>query len=292
MMMIPSLTVILAHLALVGSTATDLKDVVYVNPFSASEKKDFANVSTSSAEKPSYELTTIAAELDSKFEGRDIAYFDYYAQLYLQQNMLQDSIRTTAYHRAILDNAQDFKGKVVMDLGCGSGILSFFAAKAGASRVYAVEAAPEMARKARKLAVANGFGDIIKVVAGKVEELPDDAIPEKVDVLISEPMGVYLVHERMLESYVFARDRYLRKPYKQAAMWPSVGTIYMAAFSDQHLYNYQQEYPKFWETTDFYGLNMSVLAQDAKQEALARPVVGPVDPKSLYAKPVTHPLPF
>ncbi|CAM9570824.1 unnamed protein product, partial [Laminaria digitata] len=64
----------------------------------------------------------------------------YYAQLTHQQNMLQDSVRVSAYQRAIIENAADFKGKVVLDVGTGSGILAFFAAQAGARKVYAVEA--------------------------------------------------------------------------------------------------------------------------------------------------------
>ncbi|XP_017727181.1 PREDICTED: histone-arginine methyltransferase CARM1-like [Rhinopithecus bieti] len=54
--------------------------------------------------------------------------------------MMQDFVRTATYHRAILQNHIDFRDKVVLDVGCGSGILSFFAVQAGARRVYAVEA--------------------------------------------------------------------------------------------------------------------------------------------------------
>lgn len=54
--------------------------------------------------------------------------------------MMQDYIRTSTYQRAILSNLPDFKGKVVLDVGAGSGILSFFAIQAGARKVYAVEA--------------------------------------------------------------------------------------------------------------------------------------------------------
>ena len=57
-----------------------------------------------------------------------------------QQNMMQDYIRTSTYQRAIFDNCADFKDKVVLDVGAGSGILSFFAAQAGAAKVYAIEA--------------------------------------------------------------------------------------------------------------------------------------------------------
>ncbi len=74
-----------------------------------------------------------------------------------QQNMLQDYIRTGTYHAAIVENPADFEGKAVMDVGCGSGILSLFAAQAGARVVYAVEAS-DMAHYARQLAAANPGG--------------------------------------------------------------------------------------------------------------------------------------
>lgn len=76
---------------------------------------------------------------DAKIEARSAAdYFQYYAMLPQQQNMLQDRVRTGTYFTAITENAADFRGKVVLDVGAGSGILSFFAAMAGAKRVYAV----------------------------------------------------------------------------------------------------------------------------------------------------------
>ena len=55
-------------------------------------------------------------------------YFNYYAKLANQQNMMEDTVRTPKYRDAILQNPTNFRGKVVMDVGCGSGILSLFAA--------------------------------------------------------------------------------------------------------------------------------------------------------------------
>jgi len=54
--------------------------------------------------------------------------------------MMQDYVRTNTYQHAMLVNMADFSGKVVLDVGAGSGILSFFAIQAGAKKVYAVEA--------------------------------------------------------------------------------------------------------------------------------------------------------
>ena len=64
----------------------------------------------------------------------------FYGSLSQQQNVIQDFVMTATYHRAILQNHTDSRDKVVLDAGCGSGILSFFAVQAGAWRVYAVDA--------------------------------------------------------------------------------------------------------------------------------------------------------
>ncbi len=58
--------------------------------------------------------------------------------------------RTGAYYQAVMSNKRQFRDKVVLDVGTGSGILAIFAAKAGAKKVYAVEAT-SIATSARKL---------------------------------------------------------------------------------------------------------------------------------------------
>ena len=94
-------------------------------------------------------------------------------------------------------NAAAFEGKVVLDVGTGSGILAIWAAQAGARKVYgariackrrnqlsfksqcqvyAVEATA-MAVHARNLVAANGFADVIEVIQNSVEECE---LPEKV----------------------------------------------------------------------------------------------------------------
>uniref|UniRef100_A0A5S6QEX1 type I protein arginine methyltransferase n=1 Tax=Trichuris muris TaxID=70415 RepID=A0A5S6QEX1_TRIMR len=84
-------------------------------------------------------------ETDSVFSLRTdevsaTQYFQFYGFLSQQQNMMQDFVRTSTYQRAVHLNSEDFNGKVVLDVGAGSGILSFFAMQTDALRVYAVEA--------------------------------------------------------------------------------------------------------------------------------------------------------
>ena len=60
--------------------------------------------------------------------------------------------------------------QVVLDVGCGTGILSMFAAKAGARQVFGVDNAT-IADQAREIVAANGFADRITIIRGKVEEI-------------------------------------------------------------------------------------------------------------------------
>ncbi len=72
--------------------------------------------------------------------AQDARYFEAYSQLEHQAMMLRDRRRMDAYRAAILGQPDVFRGKVVMDVGCGTGVLSLWAAMAGARRVHAVEA--------------------------------------------------------------------------------------------------------------------------------------------------------
>lgn len=74
--------------------------------------------------------------------------------------MLKDAVRTDSYRDFIYDNKYLFKDKVVLDVGCGTGILSMFCAKAGAKMVIAVDNS-DIINKARENVYDNGLGDVI-----------------------------------------------------------------------------------------------------------------------------------
>ncbi|CAN6456957.1 unnamed protein product [Victoria cruziana] len=133
-------------------------------------------------------------------------YFDSYSHFGIHEEMLKDSVRTKTYQNVIYKNSFLFKDKVVLDVGAGTGILSLFCAKAGAKHVYAIECSL-MADMAKEIVQANGYADVITVLKGKVEEI---TLPvQHVDVIISEWMGYFLVFENMLNTVLYARDKWL-----------------------------------------------------------------------------------
>merc|ERR1719429_575709 len=94
--------------------------------------------------------------------------------------------------------------KVVLDVGCGTGILSMFCAKAGAAKVIGVDMSG-IVESAKKIIEANGLSDKIEIIRGKVEEISLPEGIDKVDIIISEWMGYCLFYESMLDTVLYAR---------------------------------------------------------------------------------------
>ncbi|KAL7807697.1 protein arginine N-methyltransferase [Trichoderma gracile] len=183
-------------------------------------------------------------------EDRGNYYFESYAYNDIHETMLKDTVRTEAYRDFIYNNKDIFKGKVVLDIGCGTGILSMFCAKAGAARVIAVDKS-DIIKKATENIFNNGLSDVITCVKGGIEDvtLPVD----QVDIIVSEWMGYCLLYEAMLPSVLYARDRYL-KP--DGLLVPSSATLWMAPVQDAE---YMMEHISYWR--DVYGFDMKAMQE-------------------------------
>lgn len=210
----------------------------------------------------------------------DRQYFDSYSYFDIHREMLEDRTRTEAYSRALEDNPRLVRGATVLDVGCGTGILSMFAARGGARRVIAVDGSARIAGFAAANVARNRYdvasGGAVEVVTGKVEELAELPVAEKsVDVLVSEWMGYALLFESMLDSVLYARDRWLRPG---GAMLPDRAVIYAAA-ADVSATGLD-----FWD--DVYGFKMPDIREDVRSATLRQPLVAPVSRRALMSEGV------
>src|SRR5512132_1946794 len=149
-----------------------------------------------------------------------------YAEFEVHRTMIRDRVRTEAFRRAIASVVRP--GDIVLDVGAGSGILSMFAARAGAARVYAVERTT-VAVLAQELAAANGVAEIVRVIHG---EVMDVELPERVDLIVSEWLGGFGIDEGMLVPVIVARDRWLKPG---GVMIPYLVTAWAALVHDRYL---------------------------------------------------------
>ena len=118
----------------------------------------------------------------------------------------------------------------------------------------------------------NHFENIITIVRGKVEEvtLPDGI--DKVDIIISEWMGYCLLYESMLDTVLYARDKWLRP--ETGLMFPDRASLYITCIEDRQ---YKEEKIDWWDSV--YGINMSCI----KEIAIREPLVDTVDPKQVIS---------
>jgi precorrin-6B methylase 2 len=167
--------------------------------------------------------------------------------------MVRDTVRVLAYRRAIFRHCRD---KNVLEIGCGSGILSIFAAKAGARRVIAIEESG-IADLAAAMFEANG-------VAGRIElrraNSRDVSVDEPADVLIHEILGNDPLNEGVLPSIEDARARLLAP---NGMLIPSAMELCCAGFevADTPYNDRARACRELTELEGIYGLDFGAFRQ-------------------------------
>ncbi len=165
-------------------------------------------------------------------------------------SMIADTLRMDPYalalKRAVKPNS------VVLDIGAATGIHSLLAAKFGAKKVYAVEP-NEAIHLARRMAVANGFGERIEFIQDLSTNI---TLPEPVDVIVSDLRGILPLFSCHIPALIDARGRLMAPG---GIMIPHKDTLWLTLVESRHAYN---DIVRPWDYP--YGLNMD----DAKVEAL------------------------
>ncbi|XP_028399544.1 protein arginine N-methyltransferase 3-like [Dendronephthya gigantea] len=207
-----------------------------------------------------------AARSKVVLDDEEDPYFSSYSHYSIHEEMLKDKVRTLSYKNFTHKNRHLFEGKVVLDVGCGSGILSIFAAQSGARKVFGIDKS-SIVYHAMDIVRENKLDNIVTLRRGKVEDINLDV--EKVDIIISEWMGYFLLFESMLDTVLFARDKWMAPDGK---VYPDICTMSIVGVEDKKR---MEDKITFWE--DVYGVKMSCM----KNLVLSEPVVDIVDPNTI-----------
>uniref|UniRef100_A0A8C8SPL5 type I protein arginine methyltransferase n=1 Tax=Pelusios castaneus TaxID=367368 RepID=A0A8C8SPL5_9SAUR len=181
-------------------------------------------------------------------EDEDGVYFTSYGHYGIHEEMLKDKVRTESYRDFIYKNPHIFKGKV----------------SETAQKVY------YSAVHDSHIQQLNNLEDTITLVKGRIEEV--DLPVEEVDIIISEWMGYFLLFESMLDSVIYAKNKYLAE---EGSVYPDICTISLVAIGDK---NKHADRLGFWDNV--YGFNMSCM----KKAVIPEAVVEVVDPSTLVSE--------
>jgi protein arginine N-methyltransferase 1 len=176
-------------------------------------------------------------------------YLGQFIPLHYHHNMLMDNNRMQGF-KAAIDHVV-FPGAKVLELGGGTGVLSWFAA-AKAEKVWCVEFNPDMVNEANRLLAQNVNGHKVEVIhADAFEYLP----PEPVDIVICEMIHVAMLREKLLEVIENFKQRYLEKFGGPLPIFMPEAII-MAVQPVQQDYNFEGYHApivQFQETTVMYA---------------------------------------
>jgi len=152
--------------------------------------------------------------------------------------VLMDEERTMKFKLAISRTVRE--GDTVVDIGTGSGILSVFAAMAGAGTVYAIESDASNYRAANIVVRDNDMTDVVKVISGDAAGVE---LPEKADVVICELMSTALLDEPQIKLMNHAVNEFLKPNGK---MIPKRSITYGEfVTADYHVYGVKLRVPQY-----------------------------------------------
>ncbi|KAL7733556.1 hypothetical protein ACLKA6_005025 [Drosophila palustris] len=182
---------------------------------------------------------------------------DYGAHLENMRIRQKDQKHMQFFQTIIEDNKHLFVGRTILVLSCGTGTLALMAARAGATRVYAVDHS-NVTDYAQLVVRENHYEDVITVLHGRVGDI-NRSKQLLVDGIVCNWMGHCLLYESELVQLLLARELWL-KP--DGFILPDLGALYLMGGSDQLLKN---ERCNWW--LDVYGCKMNAM----RRYSLAEP---------------------
>ena len=164
----------------------------------------------------------------------------------IYSSIFEQHVSTLSFRAAIEINSEFFEDKKVLVINNRIGLYSLFCAKAGAKKVFSIEPNKTYFKFQKKIIQLNRYQNIINVYNCDVEDIYDI---EKVDIIICEWMGNFLLSNSFLKKVIYARDKFL---VKDGLIFPDKATIYIAGIQDEQFKN---DKFKMWDNV--YNVNMN-----------------------------------
>uniref|UniRef100_A0A8D8Z1L4 type I protein arginine methyltransferase n=2 Tax=Cacopsylla melanoneura TaxID=428564 RepID=A0A8D8Z1L4_9HEMI len=207
---------------------------------------------TSPSKKPLvYPLKTFDMDLD-EMTSREI-FEDVYADFRTHQSTYKDKQLVECFHNSIVNNSHLFKDRVVLEIGCGMGLLSLFCAQAGAKHVISVDCSV-ITQLTEIIVKENNMSDVITVIRSRIEDVKQ--LPhgiKKVDIIVSNWMGHSLYLDTIINAIIFARDKFLQP---NGLILPDRAELYCVAAND----GIASSKYSYWH--DVYGFDMEPIQRD------------------------------
>ncbi|KRY30532.1 Protein arginine N-methyltransferase 6, partial [Trichinella spiralis] len=169
-------------------------------------------------------------------------------------------------------NSNFISGKVVLDVGAGTGILSVFACQAGAKLVHAVEAS-DIVNHMRRIISDNNMVDKVQVHNVPVEKLQ---LQGSVDCIVSEWMGYGLMTEWMLPSVISARNRWL---HKDGLMFPERVHMFIIPVGQTQFIISRAE--SWYDVMKLYGVDMDRMVHQEYENMIGKMVCHDIAPEEV-----------
>jgi len=192
----------------------------------------------------------------SQFEIYPIS--GYFSKLGAHLTMLSDKMRLVTYRQALKNTVIPGKS-IVVDIGTGTGILAMMAARLGAKKVYAIEAA-NIANIAETLIDSNDLSQKIEIIRGYSTDI---LLPEKADIVVSETMGFTGFEEKIIEIFADAKDRLVKKG---AVLIPNAISLSLVPVNDNAI---RKTHISFWKRS-IDNFDFSYLSQLARNNIYSR----------------------
>ena len=183
-------------------------------------------------------------------------------------SIFDERITTLSFKAAIEINSELFEDKTVLVINNGIGLYSLLCARVGAKKVYSLEPNKTNYKFQKKIVELNKYENIIEVYNCDVEDIYNI---EKVDIIVCEWMGNFLLSNSFLKKVIYARNRFLARG---GIIFPDKATLYICGIQDEEF-----KKSKFQMWDNVYNVNMSFV----KNETFKEPLIDSFNKKNIIS---------